>query len=129
MLIQRKYIRAALAALFCVAVNAAPPSVEIGKHKVLELAFTAAAAPPNPFDVYLLKLEVTDPAGKTFTVEGFYDGDGKGGQSGNVWKARLTPYMAGAWRWRTVPGDAPDSRLAGLAGRFTCVASGDTGGI
>jgi len=102
---------------------------QVGKHKTLELVFTAAAAPANPFDTYLLKLEVTDPAGRTFTVEGFYDGDGSGGQTGKVWKARLCPYLTGTWRWKTVAGDAPDSGLSRLSGQFMCVKSGDLGGL
>jgi len=109
---------------------AAAPSVpRVGKHKVLELVFTAAGTPANPFDDYLLKLEVTDPAGRIFTVDGFYDGDGKGGQTGRTWKVRLCPYRTGDWAWRTVAGDAPDSGLAGLSGQFDCVDSGDLGGL
>jgi len=101
----------------------------VGRHKVLELVVTAAGTPANPFDTYLLKLEVTDPAGHIFAVEGFYDGDGDGGQTGRTWKARLCPYRTGRWAWRTVPGDAPDGGLAGLSGQFDCVDSGDLGGL
>ena len=102
---------------------------QVGKHKTLELVFTASSAPADPFDTYLLKIEVTDPAGETFTVEGFYDGDGHGGQAGHVWKARLCPYRTGTWTWKTVVADAPDSGLAGHSGQFTCVESGDLGGL
>lgn len=102
---------------------------QVGKHKTLELVFTAAASPTNPFDTYLLKIEVTDPARAKFNVEGFYDGDGNGGQTGKVWKARLCPYMTGTWTWRTAAGDAPDSGLSGLSGQFTCVENGDLGGL
>ncbi|MDP2899098.1 MAG: right-handed parallel beta-helix repeat-containing protein [bacterium] len=105
----------------------AAPSV--GKHKMLELIFTAAGTPANPFDTYLLKLEVTDPAGRIFGVEGFYDGDGNGGQTGRTWKVRLCPYQTVRWTWRTVPGDAPDGGLAGLSGQFDCIESGDLGGL
>jgi len=106
-----------------------PASPPVGKHKTLELVFTAAAAPGDPFDTYLLKIEVTDPASERFSVEGFYDGDGHGGQTGRVWKARLCPYMKGTWRWKTVAADAPDSGLAGHSGQFTCIESGDLGGL
>jgi hypothetical protein len=82
------------------------------KHKVLELVFTAAGTPADPFDDYLPKLEVTDPAGRIFTVDGFYDGDGQGGQTGRTWRVRLCPYRTGDWAWRTVAGDAPDSGRA-----------------
>jgi len=101
----------------------------VGKHKTLELVFTAASAPANPFDSYLLKIEATDPGGETFSAEGFYDGDGNGGQTGKVWKVRLCPYRTGIWKWRTITGDALDSGLAGHSGQFICVESGDLGGL
>jgi hypothetical protein len=74
----------------------APAIAPVGKHKTLELVFTAAAAPANPFDSYLLKIEVTDPAGETFRGEGFYDGDGKPGNYGDLPEAdrnRLLRYV------------------------------------
>ncbi len=101
----------------------------IGQYGTLELTFHAASTPANPYDTYLLKLEVTDPAGRTIILDGFYDGNGKGGQDGTVWKARICPYMTGTWRWRTVPGDSPDSGLAGQRGQFVCRASNDLGGV
>ena len=81
-----------------------PPVRCVGKHKMLEVVATAAEMPANPFATYLLKLEVTDPAGRVFTVDGFYDGEGDGGQTGRTWKARLCPYRTGRWAWHTVPG-------------------------
>jgi hypothetical protein len=81
-----------------------------------------------------------DPAGETFLVEGFYDGDGTGGGQaapptrtspaqapGRIWKVRLCPYLVGTWTWKTVDADAPDDGLAGHGGQFTCVESGDLG--
>ena len=109
--------------------EAAQSVPRVGKYKTLELIFAAEEMPANPFDTCLLKLEVTDPAGKVFMVEGFYDGDGNGAKNGRTWKARLCPYMTGIWSWRTVPGDAADSGLAGRNGRFQCTPSGDLGGI
>lgn len=103
--------------------------VEVGKYRTHELVFTADGSPGNPFDTYLLKLEIIDPAGKKFLIDGFYDGDGAGGQNGKVWKARITPYSTGIWSWRTVEGDALDSGLSGLNGQFLCVESGDKGGV
>lgn len=119
----------ALVAYVVTASGSGQPIPEVGKHKTLELVFTAATTPANPFDTYLLKLEVTDPAGEKFSVDGFYDGDGQGGQSGQVWKARLCPYRTGTWSWKTVPGDAADSAISGLSGQFTCTESGDQGGL
>lgn len=103
--------------------------VEVGKHKTYELAVTAATSPQNPFDTYLLKLEITDPNGRRFIIDGFFDGDGDGSQEGNIWKARIAPYTKGIWSWRTIRGDAYDSGLEGLRGQFVCVESGDAGGV
>lgn len=101
----------------------------VGRYATLELTFTAQSTPANPFDTYLLKLEVTDPAGRIIVLDGFYDGDGNGGQNGRIWKARICPYMTGLWKWRTITGDAPDPALAGQSGQFVCTASNDLGGL
>ncbi len=103
--------------------------VEVGKHKTYELVFTAATSLQNPFDTYLLKLEITDPNGRRFIIDGFFDGDGDGSQEGNIWKVRISPYTKGVWSWRTIRGDAYDSGLEGLRGQFVCVESRDVGGV
>lgn len=105
------------------------PGLSIGLYETLELVFEATETPTNPFDTYLLKLELNAPDGQTFTIDGFYDGDGSGGQSGNVWKARITPYMLGHWQWRTVPGDMTDDALVGQSGSFTAIPSAERGGL
>lgn len=102
---------------------------KVGKFKTHELWFESSNLPKNPFDTYLLSLEITDPKGNKFTIDGFFDGDGKGGQDGKIWKARICPYETGMWTWKTVTGDKFDNALAGLKGQFTCVESGDLGGI
>jgi hypothetical protein len=121
--------RTTLTAICVVFGSSLATAVEVGKYKTHELTFKAAVSPANPFDTYLLKLEVTDPAGRKFKIDGFFDGDGNGGQNGNIWKARLSPYATGVWSWRTIPGDAPDEALAERTGQFTCVEIGDLGGI
>lgn len=105
-------------------------AVGVENYKTLELVFDQAiTAPANPFDTYLLRLEVTDPSGTTFELDGFYDGNGQGGQAGNIWKARLSPNQTGTWSWRTVAGDAPDAGLNGLSGQFNVTAGSDRGGL
>lgn len=104
-------------------------TLTVGCYQTLELVFSASTTPANPFDTYLLKLEITDPTGRTRVIDGFYDGDGAGGQTGTMWKARITPDAPGTWRWRTVPGDVRDEALLGLSGSFECVESGASGGL
>jgi hypothetical protein len=59
----------------------------------------ADAVSPNPFLDLRLDVQFRSPSGEVHLVPGFYDGDGRGGLSGNVWKARFTPDEAGAWRF------------------------------
>ncbi|HVJ64824.1 MAG TPA: DUF5060 domain-containing protein, partial [Bdellovibrionota bacterium] len=60
----------------------------------------SAASPQNPFLDYRLNVRFTHgPSGKTYLVPGFFDGDGNGGGSGNVWRVRFTPDLAGTWSY------------------------------
>ncbi len=55
---------------------------------------------PNPFLDVRLQVEFTGPAGQTFDVPGFFDGDGHGGPRGNAWRVRFNPPTAGPWSYR-----------------------------
>lgn len=94
-------------------------------HQPYELTFTAASAIVDPFDTYLLRLEVTDPTGNVRLVDGFYDGL----DDEPVWRARISPDRPGLWAWRTVDGDAPVSALTGLDGQFEVLDSDHRGGV
>ena len=50
---------------------------------------------PHPFLDYRLQVTFTGSGGRTYIVPGFFDGDGTGGGSGTVWRARFTPDQAG----------------------------------
>ncbi len=52
---------------------------------------------PNPFLDHRLNVTFTAPSGRAYVVPGYFDGDGRGGPSGNVWAARFTPDEAGQW--------------------------------
>lgn len=52
---------------------------------------------PNPFLDYRLQVSFTGPSGQQYNVPGFFDGDGHGGGTGNVWRARFSPDEAGRW--------------------------------
>jgi len=58
------------------------------------------ASDPNPFLDYRLQLSLTGPGSKTFNVPGFYAGDGRGGDSGGIWRVRFSPDEAGRWSFR-----------------------------
>lgn len=54
---------------------------------------------PNPFLDYRLQLTLIGPSNQVYVVPGFFDGDGNGGMSGNVWRAIFAPDEAGQWRY------------------------------
>lgn len=54
---------------------------------------------PNPFLDYRLQVTFTGPQGQTYTVPGFFAGDGQGHGSGNVWRVIFSPDAAGGWQY------------------------------
>ena len=61
-----------------------------------------AADDPNPFLDYRLVVKFTGPNGQTYDIPGFYDGDGEGGSSGDVWRVRFAPDEGGLWSYTTI---------------------------
>ncbi len=55
---------------------------------------------PNPFLDYRLQVLFTAPSGRQYDVPGFFDGDGFGGPSGNVWRACFSPDEPGHWTYK-----------------------------
>lgn len=80
---------------------------------------SGAAGRPNPFSV-LVDATFTSPAGRTVTVPGFYDGDGRGGLDGAVWKVRFAADETGTWRFAS---RSAEPRLNGRTGTFEVVAA------
>lgn len=58
---------------------------------------TELSSDPNPFLDYRLQVSFTGPGGQRYSVPGFFDGDGKGGSEGDVWRVLFTPDQAGEW--------------------------------
>jgi hypothetical protein len=77
--------------------------------------YDGSGGSPNPFTDVQLTADVTAPGGRRFTIEGFFDGDGAGGQSGDVFKVRVFADEAGTWIWVT-HGNA--AGLDGQSGSF-----------
>lgn len=131
MLNTRKFISVTFIAttlIFCFIGNAR--SVDrVGLYNIYELKFNASESTNNPFDNYLLKVEVMDPDGKTLIIDGFFDGDGAGGQNGKIWKARINPYKIGEWSWKTLPGDNGLDKFDHKNGKFICYENDAKGGV
>ncbi len=80
-------------------------SGELKKWHTVTISFTGARAAetdtsPNPFLDYRLQVVFAGPSGQTHSVPGFFDGDGKGGGEGDVWKVRFSPDQAGEWKYK-----------------------------
>jgi hypothetical protein len=97
-----------LALLFCAGAAWAQPTPARGArparvrlYQLVEETMTNDGQFGNPFTDTELRLQVAAPArrqlGRSFTWYGFYDGDGKGGQTGDVWKLRLLFDCPGQW--------------------------------
>ena len=54
----------------------------------------------NSFSDVELIVNYTSPTGRIIRFFGFYDGDGKGGQNGNIWKFRFMPDEPGEWAYQ-----------------------------
>ena len=52
---------------------------------------------PNPFLDFRLTVSFEGPSGQRYAVPGFFDGNGRGGGAGCVWKAVIAPDEPGTW--------------------------------
>jgi hypothetical protein len=111
------HISLAIPSLILTAGAAAPASY--GKWSKIELAVNGPVSQgrgdPNPF-VVQLDVDFTSPSGHRHQVPGFYDGDGRGGLDGNVWKVRFSADELGEWTYHT---SSNNKQLDGRTGRFT----------
>jgi hypothetical protein len=73
------------------------------------------AGDPNPFDIDL-DVQFIGPSGQTFSVPGFYDGDGSGSIDGNVWKVRFSADEEGEWSFKST---SSNENLNNSTGVFT----------
>ena len=88
------------------------------KWSKIELTFHGPASQgrgePNPFAVKL-DVDFCAPGGKHYRVPGFYDGDGRGGLDGDVWKVRFSADEIGSWTYTTI---SDNQQLHRKTGRF-----------
>ena len=73
----------------------------------------------NPFTDTKLAVTFFSPTNKIYNFFGFYDGDGNGGQHGNIWKVRYMPMETGVWKWKALFSDG----APGASGFFKCIRS------
>lgn len=99
----------------------------IGLYDVFEVQVTNANAYSNKFDFTIIELRATftAPSGRTVTFFGFHDGDGAGGQTGNIWKLRFMPDELGDWTYTFTWSDA----TPGGSGSFGATDTGLRGSL
>lgn len=88
-------------------------SGKLQKWEAVSIAFAgprtdAADSQPNPFLDYRLQVRFTSPSGREYDVPGFYDGDGLGGQTGDVWRVLFSPDEIGRWRFKASFSKGPE---------------------
>jgi len=74
----------------------------------------------NPFADVELMVNYISPTGRKIGLTGFYDGDGKGGQDGNIWKFRFMPDEPGEWKYQYYWSDS----TKGGTGKFNSTTKG-----
>ncbi len=114
--------------LFCASPASSDP-VDYGsfvKWAKIEITFqgpnSKGRGHPNPFAIPF-DIELTSPGGRRWVIPGFYDGDGRGGLDGNIWKFRFSADELGQWTFQT---NSSHQRLNGLTGRFTVTKTPDS---
>ncbi len=99
----------------------------IPKYEVLKIDFTVASNNyNNPFTDVTLTATFTSPSNRVLVIDGFYNGDGSGGQSGNVWSLRFSGDELGTWLYVT---SSDDPSLNGLEGTVDVTQSGNQGPV
>ncbi len=99
-LLNASLLKAALLKAATTTSTMAADAGRFAKWSKIELAFEGPTSRgigrPNPFAVRF-DVNFTGPRGKRYCVPGFYDGDGKGGLNGAVWKVRFSADELGRW--------------------------------
>jgi hypothetical protein len=108
---------AILAAAALPAAEPARPNKDAGEiaavsvFSVAEIAFAGprqAAKDAPSRDVELVARLRHESGAPEFQLQGYFDGDGRGGREGNVFKVRFCPTKAGRWRVVTVRSSAAE---------------------
>ncbi|HLA39301.1 MAG TPA: DUF5060 domain-containing protein, partial [Candidatus Glassbacteria bacterium] len=96
---------------------------EVERWGLFELSFNQSGW-KNPYRDVVIEAVFTSPAGNQTRVAGFYDGDGVGGVSGEVFKLRFSPGETGSWHWEV---RSNREAIDGKSGSFECVESSRRG--
>jgi len=105
--------------------TAAQPTVPLyGLHEVVFAGPVLGPAETPARDVELVTQWRHESGRPMCTIPGFYDGDGKGGASGNVFKVRFCPIQTGKWTLVAVTSNRPE--LSGQKQGYTVTCAPST---
>jgi len=105
-----------------------PPSGDTTSlYGTWEKSFTNTKSYSNPYDFNEIQLDAvfTAPSGRKVNFFGFHDGNGNGGQTGNVWKLRFLADETGTWTYSYSWSDG----TTGGSGSFTATNDGKYKGV
>lgn len=94
-------------------------------YRVFELEITNNNVYSNNFKDVTLNVQYQAPSGRLYNFYGFYNGDGKGNSTGNIWKIRFMPNELGTWTYVYNWSDGTKGRK----GKINCIAKGAGKGI
>jgi hypothetical protein len=121
---KKRYIRSSIVGLVFWQLISNVPLVlaQVGLYDVFEYRVTNSKTYSNPFDFNVIELQAifTSPSKRQVSFFGFYDGDGSGGQTGNVWKLRFMPDEIGKWTYTYIWTDG----TPGGSGSFSVTDTG-----
>jgi hypothetical protein len=90
----------------------------VAKWRSVDVQLTGPASQsagrPNPFAIVVDGV-FTAPSGRQWKIPGFYDGDGRGGPDGNVWRVRFSADETGRW---TFASESAEHALDGWTATF-----------
>ncbi len=88
-----------LIALLLLVRSSACDATEVPRYSVYEVQFVGPTCGPQDAPARDVELVTRweHETGRTYTVYGFWDGDGRGGVEGNVFKVRFCPTETGTW--------------------------------
>ncbi len=104
--------------LFLITAACKQPLPNYARWQLIEISMNGpeslSTGDPNPFGIDT-DVIFTAPSGKNYSVPAFYDGDGKGGPDGTVWKVRFSADENGKWIWIS---QSTDRKINSVKGSF-----------
>lgn len=108
------------------------PAADLGtvsQYHVLQIEWRGPLQRPHDTPARDVQLDVTfrHESGQERTVPGFWDGDGRGGREGDVFRVRFCPTLPGRWVVAVVASNRAELRGQRVGDSLQCVAGSHPG--